>query len=83
MYHDQAMIPIKLLDFEHAVNVTIGLPAVRTSPAHWTAFDIAGRNQADASSMKSAIMTAIRMARIRRACQLAAAGSGPAREPAE
>jgi 4-hydroxythreonine-4-phosphate dehydrogenase len=76
MYHDQAMIPIKLLDFEHAVNVTIGLPAVRTSPAHGTAFDIAGRNQASASSMKSAIMTAIDMARVRRTCQLAGAADG-------
>jgi len=82
MYHDQAMIPIKLLDFEHAVNVTIGLPAVRTSPAHGTAFDIAGRNQASASSMKSAIITAIRMARIRRGCHLAAASSrSQEREP--
>ena len=71
MYHDQAMIPIKLLDFDHAVNVTIGLPAVRTSPAHGTAFDIAGRNQANASSMKAAIMTAIHMARVRRTCHLA------------
>ena len=74
MYHDQAMIPIKLLDFEHAVNVTIGLPAVRTSPAHGTAFDIAGRNQANASSMKSAIMTAIHMAQVRRTFQLAGVG---------
>jgi 4-hydroxythreonine-4-phosphate dehydrogenase len=77
MYHDQAMIPIKLLDFEHAVNVTIGLPAVRTSPAHGTAFDIAGRNQASASSMKSALMTAIDMAQIRRACHLAGTVSEP------
>ena len=72
MYHDQGMIPIKLLDFEHAVNVTIGLPIVRTSPAHGTAFDIAGRSVADPSSMKSAILTAIRMAKVRRAHQLAA-----------
>jgi len=76
MYHDQAMIPIKLLDFEHAVNVTIGLPAVRTSPAHGTAFDIAGRNQANASSMKSALLTAIDMARVRRACHLAGTAGG-------
>ena len=47
MYHDQAMIPIKLLDFEHAVNVTIGLPAVRTSPAHGTAFDLVGHSHGD------------------------------------
>ncbi len=76
MYHDQAMIPIKLLDFDHAVNVTIGLPAVRTSPAHGTAFDIAGRNQANASSMKAAIMTAIHMADVRRACHLAGITGG-------
>jgi len=75
MYHDQGMIPIKLLDFEHAVNVTIGLPIVRTSPAHGTAFDIAGRNQANVSSMKSAIETAIHMAKVRRACELAGATS--------
>jgi 4-hydroxythreonine-4-phosphate dehydrogenase len=75
MYHDQAMIPIKLVDFEHAVNVTIGLPIVRTSPAHGTAFDIAGRNQADASSMKSALLTAVEMAKVRRAGQLAAIGA--------
>ena len=71
MYHDQGMIPVKLLDFEHAVNITIGLPLVRTSPAHGTAFDIAGRNLANPSSMKSALMMAIQMAKIKRACQLA------------
>ena len=76
MYHDQGMIPIKLLDREHAVNVTIGLPIVRTSPAHGTAFDIAGRNQADPSSMKEAILTAIRMAKVRQACQLAGVAFG-------
>jgi len=69
MYHDQGMIPVKLLDFEHAVNVTIGLPIVRTSPAHGTAFDIAGRNMASPSSMKSAIMLAIQMAKTRRTLQ--------------
>jgi 4-hydroxythreonine-4-phosphate dehydrogenase len=69
MYHDQGMIPIKLLDFEHAVNVTIGLPIVRTSPDHGTAFDIAGRNLASPSSMKSAVMLAIQMAKTRRALQ--------------
>jgi 4-hydroxythreonine-4-phosphate dehydrogenase len=67
MYHDQGMIPVKLLDFEHAVNVTIGLPIIRTSPAHGTAFDIVGRNQASPSSMKSAIMLAIQMAKTKRA----------------
>lgn len=67
MYHDQGMIPVKLLDFDHAVNITIGLPLVRTSPAHGTAFDIAGRNLANPSSMKSALLMAIQMAKLRRA----------------
>jgi 4-hydroxythreonine-4-phosphate dehydrogenase len=66
MYHDQGMIPVKLLDFEHAVNITIGLPIVRTSPAHGTAFDIAGRNLANPASMKSAVLMAIQMAKLRR-----------------
>jgi len=62
MYHDQAMIPVKLLDFENAVNVTIGIPIIRTAPAHGTAFDIAGKNLANPSGMKAAITTAIQMA---------------------
>ena len=51
MYHDQALIPIKTLAFDHAVNVTLGLPFVRTSPDHGTAFDIAARGVADPSSL--------------------------------
>jgi 4-hydroxythreonine-4-phosphate dehydrogenase len=66
MYHDQGMIPVKMLDFEHAVNITIGIPIIRTSPAHGTAFDIAGRNLANPSSMKSAITTAIQMAKTKK-----------------
>ena len=66
MYHDQGMIPVKMLDFKQAVNVTIGIPIIRTSPAHGTAFDIAGRNAADSSSMKAAITTAIRMAKTKK-----------------
>ncbi len=66
MYHDQGMIPVKLLDFAHAVNITIGIPIIRTSPAHGTAFDIAGRNIADPDSMKSAITTAIQMAKTKK-----------------
>jgi 4-hydroxythreonine-4-phosphate dehydrogenase len=62
MYHDQGMIPVKLLDFENAVNITLGIPIVRTSPAHGTAFDIAGRNIANPSSFKAAIITAIQIA---------------------
>ena len=66
MYHDQGMIPIKLLDVEHAVNITIGIPIIRTSPAHGTAFDIAGQNRANPASMKSAIATAIQMAKTKK-----------------
>ncbi|MBN1805445.1 MAG: 4-hydroxythreonine-4-phosphate dehydrogenase PdxA [Sedimentisphaerales bacterium] len=66
MYHDQGMIPIKLLDFRRAVNITIGIPIIRTSPAHGTAFDIAGRNVADSSGMKSAITTAIKMVKTKK-----------------
>ncbi len=61
MYHDQGMIPVKLLAFNNAVNITIGLPIIRTSPAHGTAFDIAGKGIADASSFKAAVKTAIKM----------------------
>lgn len=71
MYHDQAMIPVKLLAFDRAVNVTIGIPIIRTSPAHGTAFDIAGKNIADPSSMMAAINTAIQMADTKKARQLA------------
>ncbi len=55
LYHDQGLIPIKLMAFDLAVNTTIGLPFVRTSPDHGTAFDIAGQGIADATSMKAAI----------------------------
>lgn len=70
MYHDQGMIPVKLLDFAHAVNITIGIPIIRTSPAHGTAFDIAGRNIADPNSMESAITTAIEMAKTKKNLEL-------------
>ncbi len=63
MYHDQGLIPFKLLAWEVGVNTTVGLPVPRTSPDHGTAFDIAGRNLADAGSMKAAIELAIRLAR--------------------
>jgi 4-hydroxythreonine-4-phosphate dehydrogenase len=62
MYHDQALIPIKTLAFDHAVNVTLGLPFVRTSPDHGTAFDIAGTGRADVTSLVAAIKLATRMA---------------------
>jgi 4-hydroxythreonine-4-phosphate dehydrogenase len=62
MYHDQALIPIKTLAFDHAVNVTLGLPFVRTSPDHGTAFDIAGTGAADPSSLIAALRLAARLA---------------------
>ncbi len=62
MYHDQALIPIKTLAFDSAVNVTLGLPFVRTSPDHGTAFDIAGRGIADAASLLAALRLAGRLA---------------------
>jgi len=61
------LIPVKMLAFDTAVNVTLGLPIIRTSPDHGTAFDIAGTNQADPGSMKEAI---------RLACQLASQAQG-------
>jgi len=65
MYHDQGLIPIKLLAFDKAVNVTIGLPIIRTSVDHGTAFDIVGKNQANPQSMKEAIKLACNMAQIK------------------
>ncbi len=62
MYHDQGLIPIKLLAWRDAVNVTLGLPIIRTSPDHGTAFDIAGKYRADPSSMIAAIQLAIDLA---------------------
>lgn len=61
MYHDQALIPIKTLAFDSAVNVTLGLPFVRTSPDHGTAFDIAGTGRADPSSLIAALRLAARL----------------------
>jgi len=71
MYHDQGHVPMKLLDFEHTVNVSLGLPIIRTSVDHGTAFDIAGKNQADPTNMKAAMKLAAVMAANR-----LAAGSG-------
>jgi 4-hydroxythreonine-4-phosphate dehydrogenase len=61
MYHDQALIPIKTLAFDHAVNVTLGLPFVRTSPDHGTAFDIAGTGRANPTSLVAALRLAARL----------------------
>jgi 4-hydroxythreonine-4-phosphate dehydrogenase len=62
LYHDQGLIPVKLMAFDRAVNTTIGLPFVRTSPDHGTAFDIATKGIADATSMKEAILLAADLA---------------------
>jgi 4-hydroxythreonine-4-phosphate dehydrogenase len=66
MYHDQALIPVKTLDFDAAVNVTLGLPFVRTSPDHGTAFDIAGSGSARPDSLMAALKLAAAMAERRR-----------------
>ena len=65
-YHDQGLIPVKLVAFGRAVNVTLGLPIVRTSVDHGTAFDIAGRGIADPSSLVHAVLLAARLAAARR-----------------
>jgi 4-hydroxythreonine-4-phosphate dehydrogenase len=63
MYHDQGLIPVKYLGIEEGVNVTVGLPFIRTSVDHGTAFDIAGRGIADPSSLRAAFEQAVRMSR--------------------
>ena len=65
MYHDQALIPIKTLDMTHGVNVTLGLPIIRTSPDHGTAYDIAGQGIADPSSLIAALDLAAQLSRSR------------------
>ena len=67
MYHDQALIPIKTLDFDRGVNVTLGLPFIRTSPDHGTAFDIAGQGVANPTSLIEALRMAHRMGQARAA----------------
>lgn len=69
MYHDQGHIPMKLIDFEGTVNISIGIPIIRTSVDHGTAFDIAGKNKVDAHSMKQAMRMAARMAASKRSRQ--------------
>ncbi len=66
MYHDQGHIPMKLLDFDNTVNVSLGLPIVRTSVDHGTAFDIAGQNKANAGNMQAAMRLAVTLAQNRR-----------------
>jgi 4-hydroxythreonine-4-phosphate dehydrogenase len=72
MYHDQALIPAKTLAFSHAVNVTLGLPFIRTSPDHGTAFDLAGSGRADPSSLVAALRLAARLAAEERSAATAA-----------
>lgn len=72
MYHDQALIPLKTLDFHRSVNVTLGLPIIRTSPDHGTALDIAGTGQADPSSFIEAVKLAAFLARQRQQSAAAA-----------
>jgi 4-hydroxythreonine-4-phosphate dehydrogenase len=67
MYHDQGLIPVKLLAFDESVNLTLGLPIIRTSVDHGTAFDIVGRNRADPGSMRAAIKMAVEIAGTRNA----------------
>ena len=62
MFHDQALIPVKTLAFDRGVNVTLGLPFIRTSPDHGTAFDIAGTGRADPGSLIEALRLAARLA---------------------
>jgi len=66
MFHDQATIPVKMAAFDSGVNITLGLPIIRTSPDHGTAYDIAGRGEANPGSMAAAIRAAVRMVRASR-----------------
>jgi 4-hydroxythreonine-4-phosphate dehydrogenase len=77
MYHDQGLIPVKLLAFDRAVNLTVGLPIIRTSPDHGTAFDIVGRNRANPGSMRAAIEMAIDLAVRRRKRAAGGQAGGP------
>ena len=83
MYHDQGLEPFKAISFEDGVNFTAGLPIVRTSPDHGTAYEMAGRDQADPGSMRSAIYTAIDIFRRRKAYDELQAGKMPPRETEE
>ncbi|MEO8425851.1 MAG: 4-hydroxythreonine-4-phosphate dehydrogenase PdxA [Verrucomicrobiota bacterium] len=75
MYHDQGHIPMKLLDFDQTVNVSLGLPIIRTSVDHGTAFDIAGQNRANAENMKAALRLAVKLASSRRSRELTNTGN--------
>jgi len=73
MYHDQGLIPLKLLHFDDAVNVTLGLPIIRTSVDHGTAYDLAGTGQASSASLIAALRMAEQMIRSREQCPSAEA----------
>ena len=77
MYHDQALVPLKALDFDEGVNVTLGLPVVRTSPDHGTAFDIAGTGKASPSSLIAALHLAAKLARADARQQRSTAAAAP------
>jgi 4-hydroxythreonine-4-phosphate dehydrogenase len=66
MYHDQGLIPIKMLDFKEAVNFTLGLPFIRTSVDHGTAYDLAGKGLADPANLVKAIVTAANLSKLKR-----------------
>jgi len=66
MYHDQGLVPFKTLTFDTGVNFTAGLPVVRTSPDHGTAYDIAGKDAASAGSLRNAIFTGLEIVRNRK-----------------
>ncbi len=78
MYHDQALIPLKLVDFREAVNVSMGLPFLRTSPDHGTAYDLAGSGRASADSMEASILLAAAMATTRKRAAAKPAAGKPA-----
>jgi 4-hydroxythreonine-4-phosphate dehydrogenase len=69
MYHDQGLIPVKYLGVEQGVNVTLGLPLIRTSPDHGTAMDLAGQGRADASSLVRALRMARQLAGLQASAQ--------------
>ena len=79
LYHDQGLIPVKAMAFEQAINTTIGLPFIRTSPDHGTAFDIAGKGVANESSMVAAIELAIALCQNRRSIGIENCGGSPRR----
>jgi 4-hydroxythreonine-4-phosphate dehydrogenase len=66
MYHDQGLIPIKMVDFKEAVNFTLGLPFIRTSVDHGTAYDIAGKGLADPTNLVKAILTAANLSKLKK-----------------